>query len=89
MITHEPKDYAFLPADMRTFIAKTEAAYPPDAVTFSIAQQREFYDKLCAAFDTPHPNGLCAENITCAGVPCRRYTPSAPRPGVTRSPRIP
>ncbi|MCB1394782.1 MAG: alpha/beta hydrolase [Rhodobacter sp.] len=83
MTDHDPKDYSWLPADVQAFIAKTDAAYPPDAVNFTIAEQRAFYDKLCAAFDPPHPAGLVAEDLTIAGVPCRRYTPTAPRAGVT------
>jgi len=75
--------YAWLPADIQAFIARTEAAYPPDAVNFTIAQQRAFYDKLCADFAPPYPPGVRAGNETLAGVPCRRYTPSAPRAGVT------
>lgn len=76
-------DYTWLPADIRDFIARTEAAYPPDAVNFTIAQQRAFYDKLCADFSPPYPPGVSARDETIAGVPCRRYTPSAPRAGVT------
>ncbi|MCA2010336.1 alpha/beta hydrolase [Cereibacter sphaeroides] len=76
-------DYGWLPSEIRDFIARTEAAYPPDAVNFSVAEQREFYNKLCADFDGPHPDGLTAEDETIAGVPCRRYTPTAPKGGVT------
>lgn len=76
-------DYSWLPPEIRAFIARTEAAYPPDAVNFSIEQQRAFYDKLCADFDQPHPEGLTAEDVTIAGVPCRRYMPTAPLGGVT------
>ena len=83
MTAHDPKDYSWLPADIRAFIAKTEAAYPPDAVTLSIAEQRALYDKSCAEFDPPHPAGLRSEDLSIAGVPCRRYTPTAPRAGVT------
>ncbi|GAB4261934.1 MAG: alpha/beta hydrolase [Pararhodobacter sp.] len=79
----DPRDYSWLPADIQAFIARTEAAYPADAVTFSIQQQRAFYDRLCADFDPPHPPGVTTEDLTLAGVPCRRYTPTAPRSGVT------
>lgn len=76
-------EYAWLPRDMQDFIARTEAAYPPDAATFSVTQQRAFYDKLCADFSPPLPAGLQTEDVLIAGVPCRRYTPTAPRDGVT------
>lgn len=80
---HPPRDYSWLAADLRAFITKSDAFYPPDAVNFTVTQQREYYDRLCAAFDPPYPAGLRAEDVTIAGVPCRRYTPSAPRAGVT------
>lgn len=78
-----PDDYSWLPAEIRDFIRQTEAAYPPDAVNFTVAEQREFYDRLCAAFDPPRPPGLTTEDQVIAGVPCRRYHPTAPQPGVT------
>lgn len=77
------KDYSRLPADIRTFIQRTLDSYPADAVDFTIDQQRAFYDRMCADFDPPHPAGLTSEDIEIAGVPCRRYTPTVPRPGVT------
>ncbi|MCW1934020.1 alpha/beta hydrolase fold domain-containing protein [Pararhodobacter zhoushanensis] len=76
-------DYSWLPADIRAFIDKTLAAYPADAVEASIAQQRDYYNAMCAEFDQPHPAGLTAEDVSIAGVSCRRYTPSVARPGVT------
>lgn len=76
-------EYSWLPTEIKTFIARTEAAYPPDAVNFTIAEQRAFYDKLCADFSPPHPAGVRTKDQTIAGVPCRRYTPSAPRAGIT------
>ncbi|MEZ5751914.1 MAG: alpha/beta hydrolase [Paracoccaceae bacterium] len=76
-------DYDWLPQDVKDFITRTEASYPADAVNFTIAQQRAFYDKLCAEFDAPYPAGLSAQDELIAGVPCRRYRPSAPRAGVT------
>lgn len=76
-------DYGWLPADIRAFIDRSLAAYPADAVDFSIAEQRAFYDRYCADFDPPHPEGLRTENLVIAGVPCRRYIPTAPLDGVT------
>lgn len=76
MTQQDPHDYSWLPDDVLEFIAKTIAAYPEDAVEFTIAQQREFYDKMCAAFDPPHPEGLSFEDKTIAGVACRVYRPA-------------
>ncbi|WP_417588814.1 alpha/beta hydrolase [Pararhodobacter oceanensis] len=83
MTARTPKDYAWLPQDIQDFIAKTAEAYPPDAVDFTIAEQRAYYDASCKNFDVPYPAGLRSEDLMIAGVPCRRYTPSAPRNGVT------
>ena len=82
-MTRDPRDYSWLPADIRAFVARTEADYPPDAASFTIARQRALYDASCAQFDTPHPPGLRTEDLTIAGVRCRRYVPSAPKQGVT------
>lgn len=73
----DPKDYSWLPADVQAFIARTEASYPADAVNFTIAEQRDFYNKLCADFSPPYPPGVTARDVMVAGVPCRDYTPSA------------
>ena len=77
------RDYGWLAEDMRDFIARTDAAYPPDAAIRSIAEQRGFYDAMCALFDRPHPPGLRAEDRRIGGVPCRIYTPEGAREGVT------
>ena len=68
-MTRDPSDYSWLPADLRAFIAMTEADYPPDAVTLSMARQRAVYDTSCARFDQPHPPGLRTEDRTIAGDP--------------------
>ncbi|MCC5971778.1 MAG: alpha/beta hydrolase [Pararhodobacter sp.] len=77
------RDYSWLAEDMHAFIEKTEAAYPPDAAEFTIAEQRAFYDRMCQLFDRPHPPGLSTEDRAIAGVPCRIYTPQGMRPGVS------
>ena len=40
------------------FIKRTNAFYPDDAVDGSVAQQRLWYDELCAQFRQPRPLGL-------------------------------
>jgi len=61
------------------FIARTDSLYPPDAVEHSIAEQRRFYDEMCAAFRQPRPAGLTVTDETIDGlggpVPQRRYLP--------------
>ena len=66
------------------FIERTESFYPPDAVEFSVAEQRALYDRMSAAFRQPRPPGLTVvdEVLDGAGapVPARRYTPASPGP---------
>lgn len=77
------RDYGFLPADMRAFIARTEAALPPDAVQFTVGQQRALYDRMCALFDAPLPPDMTVEDCATGGVACRVYTPAHCMAGVT------
>lgn len=60
------------------FIRRTEASYPPDTATRSIAEQRAIYDQLCRAFHQGYPPGITAEDRAIAGVPCRVYDGAAP-----------
>jgi acetyl esterase len=55
------------------FIAKTNASYPENTATLSIADQRAIYDRMCAAFDSPYPPGVTSHDQPIAGVPCRVY----------------
>lgn len=76
-------DYTWLAEDVRAFIRASEEAYPPDAIDFTIAEQRAFYDRMCQAFDRPHPPSIRSESRVIGGVPCRIYTPEGARAGVT------
>lgn len=55
------------------FIARTEAAYPPEANDASAARNRTYYDAMCAQFRAPRPSGLAVGDRTIGGVPCRLY----------------
>ncbi|MGY6533872.1 MAG: alpha/beta hydrolase fold domain-containing protein [Pararhodobacter sp.] len=77
------RDYGFLPADVRAFIADSEAALPPDATQFSIAEQRALYDRMCQLFDAPIPPGVACTDRSIAGVACREYTPARAQSSVT------
>jgi acetyl esterase len=58
------------------FQKKADAFYPPDAVSASIAQQRAWYDALCARFSPADPEGLTFEDGTIEGVPVRYFHPA-------------
>jgi len=60
------------------FIKASEDAYPPDAVTLSIAQQRAIYDKMCRAFHRGYPEGITAQDRPIAGVMCRVFAGADP-----------
>lgn len=55
------------------FIRRTDAAYPPDTATLSIADQRAIYDRMCREFHRGYPPGVTAEDRPFGGVPCRHY----------------
>ena len=61
------------------FIARTDLFYPPDAVKYSIAEQRQFYDKMCAEFRQPRPASVAVTDGKIDGpggpVPQRCYLP--------------
>lgn len=72
-------DYATLiDAPTRAFIQRTEASYPPDTASLSIADQRAIYDRMCRAFFQGYPAGITAHDAPVAGVNCRHYPGSAP-----------
>lgn len=60
------------------FIQASEAAYPLDAATLSIAEQRQVYDRMCRSFHRGYPLGITAHDSKIAGVTCRTYSGSAP-----------
>lgn len=64
------------PAILR-FLEVCASFYPDDAVSASIAQQRQWYDSLCAHFDRPLPDGMTTEDDLVEGrIPVRRYRPA-------------
>ncbi len=69
---------------IRRFMVKTEMFYPSDAVNFSIAEQRAFYERLCAHFRNPRPAGLVVRDDIVPGsggaIPVRLYRPLADTP---------
>ncbi|WJS86800.1 alpha/beta hydrolase fold domain-containing protein [Paracoccus sp. TOH] len=60
------------------FIARTEAAYPPEANSASAADNRRFYDAMCAVFRASRPPGLPVRDRRIGGVPCRVYGAETP-----------
>jgi acetyl esterase len=75
MQAQEDKYAALQDPGIREFLRAGERFYPPDAINFSLAQQRAFYDRYCAHFRKPRPSGLTVEDFAVQGIACRRYTP--------------
>ena len=73
-------DYAqILDDEVRAFLERTEAFYPPNAIDLNIAEQRRLYDALCADFDAGRPQGVAVEDLRLGGVPCRIYETGDPQ----------
>ncbi|HEX8047799.1 alpha/beta hydrolase [Rhizobium sp.] len=67
-------------AGILQFMEICDSFYPPDAVTASIEQQREWYDALCRQFDRPLPDGMRIEDEMVRGrIPVRWYRPETVR----------
>ena len=60
------------------FIHTTDAAYPPDTASMTIAEQRAIYDGMCRIFHRAYPTGVTAQDVTVAGVACRHYPGAKP-----------
>lgn len=74
----KPDYQTLIDAPTWAFIEKTNASYPENTATLSIAEQRAIYDRMCQAFDTPYPPGVTAHDERIAGVPCRVYPGGTP-----------
>lgn len=74
-------------AETWAFIERTSSFYPPETVSFTIAEQRAVYDRMCAAFHAGHPPGVRAHDTVIAGGPdiaVRLYD----RPGTEKPPAV-
>lgn len=67
-------DYSqLIDAETWAFIRKTDEFYPPEAVSFTIEDQRRVYDRMCRAFFNGYPDGVQVTDRPFDGVPCRVY----------------
>jgi len=60
---------------IRAFMIAGERFYPANAVSFTMAEQRDFYDRYCAHFRKPRPENLAVNDFLVMSVPCRLYAP--------------
>jgi acetyl esterase len=52
-----------------------ERFYPVAAVNFTMAEQREFYERYCAHFRKPRPSGITTEDFSRGTAACHIYRP--------------
>ncbi|MHA6684854.1 alpha/beta hydrolase [Mesorhizobium sp. A556] len=67
-------------AETWAFIERTNSYYPPDTVDYTIARQREIYDRMCREFFAGYPDGVSAQTTSIATpaheIPIRIYKSS-------------
>lgn len=74
-----PTDYqSLIDGPTWDFIRETESWYPPETASYSAAQQREVYNRMCAAFRRPRPARVQVTDRPLADVPCRIYETADP-----------
>jgi acetyl esterase len=73
-----PDYQTLIDAETWAFIRRTDACYPPDTASRTIAEQRQVYDAMCGVFHQGYPAGITAQDSLIAGVPCRTYAGAAP-----------
>ncbi|RUW60363.1 alpha/beta hydrolase [Mesorhizobium sp. M7A.F.Ca.US.008.03.1.1] len=71
-------DYkTLIDAETWAFIERTNSYYPPDTIDYTIAQQREIYDRMCREFFAGYPEGIAVETSAIAtpthDIPIRIY----------------
>ena len=60
---------------IRAFMIAGERFYPANAASFTMAEQRAFYDLYCAHFRKPRPENLVVKDFAVGPVLCRLYQP--------------
>jgi acetyl esterase len=80
-------DYTkLIDAETWAFIERTNSYYPPDTIDYTIAEQREIYDRMCREFFAGYPEGVVVETsaieTSTHDIPIRIYR-SAPQPAAT------
>ena len=53
----------------------SERFYPVAALNFTMAEQRQFYDRYCAHFRKPRSSGIAIEDFSRGTVACHIYRP--------------
>ena len=65
--------------EVLAYIERTNAFYPPDAIDFSVAENRAWYDRYAGEMRAARPAGVTSQDFSIAAaaperaIPCRRY----------------
>jgi acetyl esterase len=69
-------------AETWAFIERTNSWYPPETAGYTIARQRDIYDRMCREFFAGYPDGMTAETTAIAApereIPIRIYRAGEP-----------
>jgi acetyl esterase len=78
---------ALLDPEMRAFVARTNAWYPPETLNLPIERQRAIYDAMCHAFHCGRPEGVDSADgmidLRDRGLRIRRYSRAGKPPAAT------
>lgn len=58
----KPDYQSLIDAEIRAFIDRTNAFFPPGSAGATIEAQRANYDRMCQAFRQPYPSGVSAQD---------------------------
>lgn len=75
----ETKYAALKDPGIRAFMVAGERFYPANAASFTLTEQRDFYDLYCAHFRKPRPENIAVKDFTAGPVICRLYEPKPSR----------
>jgi acetyl esterase len=71
----EVKYAALKDPGIRAFMIAGERFYPANAASFTMAEQRDFYDLYCAHFRKPRSENIAVKDFAVGPVLCRLYQP--------------
>lgn len=71
----ETKYAALKDPGITAFMIAGKRFYPANTVSFTLTEQRDFYDRYCAHFRKPRPENIAVKDFTAGPVICRLYEP--------------
>ena len=79
--TYVPDYSILIDSETHAFIQRTESAFPENAASLSIEQQRALYNAMCREFHAGYPTGVVSTDTIITSndtwqIPVRQYTPS-------------